>query len=238
VKNKNNARHWVVVPAAGSGRRMAGPVAKQYLRLNGMAVLSHSLMRLQQGIQPTAIAVALSADDKEWPAIDKPAAEILVAAGGEERCHSVLNGLLALQHLAGEQDWVWVHDAARPCVRIQDILRLKQAIIAHDVGGLLAVRITDTVKQSDQHQQSITTVDRSRLWRALTPQVFRYSILLEALTRVLQNGNTVTDEAQAIEQSGFKPCLVEGHADNIKITQQGDLEIAELYLQQQACGKE
>jgi 2-C-methyl-D-erythritol 4-phosphate cytidylyltransferase len=234
VKNDRQIRHWVIVPAAGSGRRMSSRKPKQYLTINGLPVLSHSLARLQQGIQPAAIVVVLSPDDLEWPAIDKPAVEIVTVDGGQERCDSVLNGLHALQNLSADNDWVWVHDAARPCVRVQDLFLLKQAIINHEVGGLLAVRMTDTVKQSDNHQQSITTVDRSNLWRALTPQVFRYRVLLEALTEALQRGDNVTDEAQAIESLGYRPCLVEGHSDNIKITHQSDLEIVGFYLKRQA----
>ena len=233
MNTNNSARHWAVVPAAGIGRRMASEKPKQYLSLNGLSVLSHSLLRLQQAIQPMAIVVAIRADDSDWPLIEKPACKLLTANGGQDRCDSVLNALQVLQGMAADDDWVWVHDAARPCVRIEDIKQLYQTVIQHNVGGLLAIPLSDTIKQVDSDQQYLATVDRNTLWRALTPQVFRYRLLFDALTLAVQSGNRVTDEAQAIELQGYKPCLVEGHEDNIKITKQGDLEQASLHLKQQ-----
>ncbi|MBN1380010.1 MAG: 2-C-methyl-D-erythritol 4-phosphate cytidylyltransferase [Gammaproteobacteria bacterium] len=230
-------RHWVLVPAAGSGSRMHSDKPKQYLNLNGLPVLSHSLLRLQQGVQPAAIVVVLRPDDPDWPHIKKPDCEIIITEGGPARCDSVLNGLRALQNQAADDDWIWVHDAARPCVRVEDLKQLNKTIYQHAVGGLLALPITDTVKQSNEQRQSIATVDRSRLWRALTPQVFHYRLLLDALIAASQAGQQVTDEAQAIELSGLKPLLVEGQPDNIKITRQEDMAIAELYLNRQAAQK-
>lgn len=225
--------HWVVVPAAGSGRRMELDTPKQYLPLAGRTVLGVTLERLVRGIRPRAVVVALGAADERWETIDKPAGEILAVAGGEARCHSVMNALEALKDRAGADDWVWVHDAARPCVRVEDLERLAAAVAGHPVGGLLALKMTDTVKQADEDGVA-ATVDRSRLWRALTPQVFRYGLLREALRRANEAGRQVTDEAQAMELAGCKPRLVEGSADNIKITAPGDLEIAEVYLARQA----
>jgi 2-C-methyl-D-erythritol 4-phosphate cytidylyltransferase len=144
-----------------------------------------------------------------------------------------------LQGLADKvalDDWVWVHDAARPCVRTEDLQRLRQRVESHPVGGLLALKMTDTVKQADDQEAVAATMDRSVLWRALTPQVFRYGLLLEALRRSLESGHRVTDEAQSMELAGHKPLLVEGSADNIKITSPGDLQVAELFLRRQDTG--
>ena len=232
-ENRNNTRHWVVVPAAGSGRRMAGSQPKQYLPLAGLPVITHSLVRLHRAVQPSAIVVALRAGDDDWPQINKPDCNIITVEGGDERSDSVLNGLIALADLAAADDWVWVHDAARPCVRIDDMLKLKQQIRDHAVGGLLALQVTDTVKQADAQQHAVGTVDRSNLWRALTPQVFRYGLLHEALQYARHENLVITDDAQAVELSGHKPLLVEAHADNIKITRQEDLPLAELYLRLQ-----
>lgn len=232
------ARHWVVVPAAGAGRRMTSHKPKQYLLLKGLPVLSHSLQRMHSGVNPEAIVVSIRSGDPDWPQIAKPTCRIITTEGGYERCDSVLNGLNQLEELAAEDDWVWVHDAARPCVRVDDLVQLKKSIDDSDVGGLLALRLTDTVKQADEHQFSVATLERNSLWRALTPQVFRYKVLLEALTRALRAGYKLTDEAQAIEMLGYRPRLVEAHADNIKITRQQDLDLAEFYLAGQAHEQE
>lgn len=234
MNNDTTVQHWVVVPAAGTGRRMLSRIPKQYLDLNGVPVLSRTLQRLHDGIQPAAIVVAIRDDDSEWPKIKKPDCRIVLTDGGRERSDSVLNGLRALNGLAADDDWIWVHDAARPCVRVDDLKKLSQEVDKHETGGLLALRATDTMKQVDDRNQCVATINRKTLWRALTPQVFRYSVLLDALEKALNAGYKVTDESQAIELLGLQPCLVEGHEDNIKITQQGDLDIAALYLRRQA----
>lgn len=226
-------KHWVIVPAAGSGRRMGVGQAKQYFPLATSTVLAITLERLAAGIAPESIVVALSADDAHWPTINKPNIAVIRVEGGSERCYSVLNGLRALKSKAADNDWVWVHDAARPCVRTGDLGLLKHAIKEHSIGGLLALKITDTVKHADEAQTVIDTVDRDSLWRALTPQVFRYQLLLQALEKAVADGINVTDEAQAMELQGHHPLLVAGSSDNIKITTPGDLELAEFYLQQQ-----
>lgn len=226
---------WVVVPAAGVGRRMGGERPKQYLELVGMPVLAHVLHRLARLPGIAALTVALHPEDRYWDSLARPAdIKVQTVNGGAERCHSVYNSLTALSGQAQDQDWVLVHDAARPCIRMADVSRLLREIEKHPVGGLLALPLTDTVKQSDDAAGVEATVDRSRLWRAQTPQVFRYGPLKSALERVLAESRAVTDESQAMELAGHRPLLVAGSADNIKITNMQDMKLAELYLQLQA----
>ena len=231
--NDTIINHWIVIPAAGAGQRMGTEQPKQYLPLANSTVLAVTLQKLAEGINAKTIVVALSPNDQYWLDIKKPNTPILTTTGGQERCHSVLNGLYALRDKANDNDWVWVHDAARPCVRVADLKKLNKAIQDHEVGGLLAAKLTDTVKQANEDQTVNKTIDRSLLWRAVTPQVFRYKILLHALEQAIEAGQYVTDEAQAIERQGLSAKLVECHADNIKITKPGDLELAEFYLQSQ-----
>jgi 2-C-methyl-D-erythritol 4-phosphate cytidylyltransferase len=227
-------RHWVVVPAAGSGLRIGSAVPKQYLPLLGKPVIVHTLERLASHPQTAGIVVAIAASDLYWPSLDLGLAKrIEVVEGGTERCYSVLNALQRLSELAYSDDWVLVHDAARPCVRVTDIDRLIQALSRHPVGGLLAIPVADTLKRADATGNVIETVSREGLWRAGTPQMFRLGPLSQALQSAVERGLTVTDEASALELAGDRPQLVEGHQDNIKITQPEDLRMAELYLKQQ-----
>jgi 2-C-methyl-D-erythritol 4-phosphate cytidylyltransferase len=155
------------------------------------------------------------------------------ADGGPERCHSVLNGLRRLREMAAaDDDWVLVHDAARPCVRQEDVARLLDELSADPVGGLLAVPARDTIKRADVGGTVVETIDRNVIWRALTPQMFRLGALTAAIVQALGRGVLVTDEAQAMELAGAAPRLVTGHEDNIKITTQSDLALAEFYLRQ------
>lgn len=230
---------WAVVPAAGQGRRMGSESPKQYLPLMGQPVITQTLTRLSRLPALQAIVVALHPNDLLWAQTPKPEQPpVITVTGGEERCQSVYNGLLALADHADEHDWILVHDAARPCVRIADIELLLAAVNEQGVGGLLASRITDTIKRGDVDNETpsvVETLDRSCLWRALTPQVFRYGLLRQALQRVIEKGEQVTDEAQAIERAGQRPLLVAGNADNIKITHSQDLRLAEYYLRQQTA---
>ena len=227
-------RYWAVVPAAGSGRRMGSDIPKQYLQLCGRTVLEHTLGRLAGHPRIHGLVVALSADDPHWACLDLDLPVPLHrAAGGSERCHSVLNALHTLDELADPQDWVLVHDAARPCIRHGDLDRLMDALSGHPVGGLLGLPVADTVKRTDAAGNVTATVDRQGLWRALTPQMFRLGVLRGALLRALERGHMVTDDASAIELAGLAPRMVEGHGDNIKVTRPGDLALAEMYLRQQ-----
>jgi len=153
------------------------------------------------------------------------------ASGGAERCHSVLHGLVQLTGAAAEDDWVLVHDAARPCVRQQDIEMLVRTLENDPVGGLLGLPVADTMKQVDAAGTVLQTVERDGLWRALTPQMFRLGLLRDALQQSIASGALVTDEAAAMEMAGHRPRMVQGQGDNIKITRPGDLQLAEFYLQ-------
>jgi 2-C-methyl-D-erythritol 4-phosphate cytidylyltransferase len=230
-------RCWALAPAAGAGKRMGSLIPKQYLPLLGRPVILHTLDTLLRHPRLAGVAVAISAGDEWWPEV---AAELttvkplLVVTGGAERCHSVLNGLEALREQADPADWVLVHDAARPCLTAGDLDRLIETLADDPVGGLLAVPVRDTLKQADDAGRVATTVDRSRLWHALTPQMFRLGMLHDALRAALARGLLVTDEAAALEAAGFAPRLVEGRADNLKITRPEDLALAEFFLSRRA----
>lgn len=226
---------WVVIPAAGLGRRMRSDIPKQYLPLDGHTVLEHSLHRVSLLPAVAEIVVVLAKDDPYWAKqhLDWVARPVTTVVGGKERSDSVLSGLRALASRADNNDWVLVHDAARPCVRPSDIQRLISDCRADDVGGLLAMPVRDTMKLADAQQQVEKTLSRDRLWHALTPQMFRYGKLMQALEQVQQKGIPVTDEAMAIELAGMRAKLVEGHTDNIKITRPEDLTLAAFYLREQ-----
>lgn len=224
---------WAVVPAAGVGKRMGGSVPKQYLNIAGQPVLQHTLERLLAVERISGVVVALSADDGYWP--DLPAsthARVIRAKGGQERADSVLSALNTLSLQASPEDWVLVHDAARPCVTVADINRLIDTLTAHAVGGILAVPVSDTLKQVESFTVT-ATVDRTHIWRAQTPQMFRLDALRQALVLAREHGLVVTDEASALELQGYRPAIVEGRADNIKITHPEDLILATFYLEQQ-----
>ncbi len=228
----NQQTFWAVVPAAGVGRRMQANVPKQYLSLAGKTVLEHTLERLLAVEVFSAVAVAISAEDEYWPQLavaQHPA--IIRAPGGKERADSVLNALQSLSDHAQASDWVLVHDAARPCITREDIHQLIQTLQHDPCGGILALSSHDTLKQvaGDCITQSI---DRSLIWRALTPQMFRYGALKQALTQ-WQGDRRLTDEASALELSGETPKIVEGRPDNIKITRPEDLALAQFYMEQQ-----
>jgi len=222
-------RTWFVVPAAGASRRVGGSIPKQYLELCGRTVLEHTLRTLLDGPGISGGIVALGEGDPFWTAI--PAAlraRVRTTTGGRERCHSVLAGLQALD--ANDDDWVLVHDAARPCLDAADLSRLMDACRADPVGGLLALPVADTLKRAGEDGRVAATVPRERLWRAQTPQMFRHGLLLRALTASIEAGETPSDEAAAIERAGSRPLLVEGSPFNIKITQAADLEFAAAVL--------
>lgn len=227
---------WAVVPAAGVGRRMGRAIPKQYLPLLGSRVLEQSLSRLLAHPAIGRIYLALSAGDGWWPEsplVHEP--RIRCVTGGAERAHSVLNALMALAEEAAADDWVLVHDAARPCLRQADLELLLATLADHPVGGLLGQRVRDTMKQCNDQNEILASPDRSQLWHAFTPQMFRLGALHQALDAALGAGHAVTDESSAMEFMGQRPVLVEGHDDNIKITRPGDLALAAFYLEQQQC---
>jgi 2-C-methyl-D-erythritol 4-phosphate cytidylyltransferase len=228
----DSARYWAVVPAAGVGSRMAIDTPKQYLPLAGRTVIEWSLQSLLNCASVERVIVAIAPGDVHWPTLACASnARVRTAIGGAERASSVLNGLNALSADAHENDWVLVHDAARPCLMHDDLMRLLDELASDPVGGLLAVPVADTLKAADSEQRVSKTVPREHLWRALTPQMFRYGVLRRALQTAEEKGIAVTDESSAVEALGFKPRLIAGRADNIKITVPEDLQTAERILQ-------
>ncbi|MDD1134954.1 2-C-methyl-D-erythritol 4-phosphate cytidylyltransferase [Pseudomonas shahriarae] len=217
---------WAVIPAAGVGARMAADRPKQYLQLGGRTILEHSLGCFLDHPSLKGLVVSLAVDDPYWPnlacAVDP---RIQRADGGAERSGSVLNALLQLNALgASDDDWVLVHDAARPNLNREDLDTLLMQLADDPVGGLLAVPARDTLKRVDKRGRVVETIDRSLIWQAYTPQMFRLGALHRALADSLVADALITDEASAMEWSGQAPRLVEGRADNIKVTRPEDLE--------------
>ncbi len=217
---------WVVIPAAGIGSRMRADRPKQYLQLVGRTILEHTLHCFLDHPQLHGLVLSLAADDPWWPAL--PCAgdpRIQRAEGGAERADSVLAGLLQLIELGAQpDDWVLVHDAARPNLARSDLDLLLQELADDPVGGLLAVPARDTLKRVGADGRVAETVDRSLIWQAYTPQMFRLAALHRALADALVADVAVTDEASALEWAGLAPRLIEGRADNLKITRPEDLE--------------
>ena len=225
-------RLWSAVPAAGIGLRMGAEVPKQYLPLAGRCVIEHTLDVLISHPRVAGVCVALNARDPYWPATAFAGhPRILTAVGGQERMNSVRSALEAIGRRGADDDWVMVHDAARPCLRSDDIDRLISQLWDDPVGGLLAVPVRDTMKLADGEKRVHQTVDRANLWHALTPQMFRIGVLRRAVDAAVEDGIVVTDEASAIEHIGLAPALVEGRSDNLKITHPADLPLAEFFLQ-------
>lgn len=231
---------WAIVPAAGRGERFGGGVPKQYLQLQGRPLIAHALQRLLAHPRIAGAVVALAADDAHWVAIprdfatlglDKP---VLDCIGGATRAQSVLLALQKLPEDVGNDALILVHDAARPCLRADDLDRLIEAAQRDPVGALLAAPVHDTLKRADPRMHVLATEPRESLWRALTPQAFRRHMLTRALHSAEQAGINVTDEAMAIERLGLQPLLVQGAEDNIKITVAADLALAESILDKQA----
>jgi len=213
---------------------MGASVPKQYLDLAGRPVIEWSLGLFLDHPQISGVSVALDPEDCFWPRTafaDYP--RVRRVDGGTERCHSVLNALDLLAQAADAADWVLVHDAARPCLRRDDLDRLLAALPGYPVGGLLGVPVRDTMKQATASGTIGRTVPRDTLWHAFTPQAFRLGLLRRALRTALDRNHLVTDDAAAVELLGLEPRLVEGHADNIKITRPEDLPLADFYLRQQ-----
>ena len=223
---------WVVIPAAGSARRMgAGTIPKQYLPLAGHTVLEWAVAPFLARPDCNGVIVVLAAVDDHWRRLSISSNPLVrVAIGGSERADSVRAGLEALAQTLKPSDWVLVHDAARPCLHGDDLARLLECLHDDEVGGLLAAPIVDTLKRADEAGRVAQTVDRTGLWRALTPQMFRFEVLWRALNLARERGLNSTDEAQAVEALGFQPRLVDGSTDNIKVTIAEDFARAERIL--------
>ncbi|HEX7972184.1 MAG TPA: 2-C-methyl-D-erythritol 4-phosphate cytidylyltransferase [Thiobacillus sp.] len=227
-------KFYALIPAAGSGSRMGGAVEKQYLPLNSVPMIAHAMMVLAREPRIARLFVVLSPTDKRWNNYEwqgwEERIEVL-RCGGATRAETVLNGLQAMSKICAADDWVLVHDAARPCLPDDMLGQLLDEVADDPVGGLLAVPVADTLKRAAVDTTSGTRVDatvsRAGLWQAQTPQMFRHGTLVEALHAA---SSDMTDEASAIEQLGLQPRLVESDSRNLKVTYPQDLELAGLIL--------
>ncbi len=221
---------WSIVPAAGLGLRMGAEVPKQYLQIAGRPLLEWTLERLMQSVDGNRLVVVLRQGDPYWAGLfEHVKRSVDVCEGGAERCDSVYQGLLhCVKKGACDQDWVLVHDSVRPCVPERDISNLMQAVKDHEVGGVLGAPVVDSVRRACVDEagcvQMTQAVDREGLWRVFTPQLFRLGLLKAALENAFAQKQLVTDESEALLVLGFKPLVVVGSVDNIKVTEIGDLE--------------
>ncbi|MBL4940094.1 MAG: 2-C-methyl-D-erythritol 4-phosphate cytidylyltransferase [Colwellia sp.] len=241
-----NQQFVVIVPAAGIGKRMLASQPKQYLTINNQSILSHTVNRLLSHKNITKVVLVLSDDDgyfAQTTLADNP--NVIRVTGGTERVDSVLSGLKAID----ENHWVLVHDAVRPCVTHGDIDKLIVQCLASNSGGILAAPVTDTMKLATENEVDVNeitnnkatavskTVDRSRLWHAFTPQMFKAKELKQAIEQAQAKGLIITDESSAIEYAGLPSLVISGRRDNIKITRPEDLTLASFYLAQQALAQ-
>ena len=237
--SKNNQKFIVVVPAAGVGKRMLASCPKQYLTLNDETILSHTINRLLSHKNIEKIVLAISDGDEYFAQtvlFNHP--NIICVSGGKERVDSVLSGLQVIEGF----DWVLVHDAARPCITHEDIDKLIEQCLINNTGGILAAPVVDTMKvalkSTDKKINKVKeTIERSHLWHAFTPQMFKTKDLKQAIEQAQKQGLIITDEASAIEAAGLPCLLISGRRDNIKITRPEDLILADFYLKQQLKSK-
>ena len=225
------SRYLAIIPASGTGSRMGGTLPKQYLAVGDRPLLYHAIARLCTHPAIDRVCVILASDDRRFETYDwKPFAAKLepLYVGGDSRAATVLNALERISGRANADDWILVHDAARPCLSARMLDRLIDEVGDDRSGGLLAVPVADTLKRADDDGRSIRTESRTGLWQAQTPQMFRYDLLLRALRAC--DLAQATDEAAAVEALGLKPKLVQSDAINFKVTHAHDLALAELIL--------
>ena len=222
---------WAVVPAAGRGTRFGGGIPKQYLDVAGRPLLAHTLDALLSHAAVAGVVVAVGEGDEWWPGWTEFAGKpVLACTGGDSRAASVLAALERLPESVRADDFVLVHDAARPNLAQADLDRLLESGRADPVGAILAAPVRDTLKRAGDDGGIDGTEPRERLWRALTPQLFRRLQLTRALQAAAAAGVEVTDEAMALERQGLRPLLVEGREDNFKVTTPADLARFEFEL--------
>ena len=228
-----NRKLWAVIPAAGSGRRFSETALKQYQKIQNKTVLEHTIQRLTH-LPLSAYVLAISEQDDVAKTLDlNDATKAKFCLGGNERVDSVLNALHYLSDFASDEDWVFVHDAARPCVSVECLENLVTQAIETDQSAILAIPVRDTLKRVQTDFEIQTTVDRSQLWQAQTPQISKLGLLRQAIEQALEHGVSITDEASALEYIGAPVQVVMGRSDNIKITYPEDLDLARLILQSQ-----
>ena len=230
--NNSLGQYTVVVPAAGVGKRMRASCPKQYLTINDKTILEHTVQRLLNHEAICHVVIALGEFDEYFPTTSLANNNnVTRVVGGKERVDSVLAGLKILN--TEQEQWVLVHDAARPCVQHKDLTELIKYCVENDHGGILAAPVRDTMKQATSTGIIDKTLDRSQMWHALTPQMYKTAELTSAIGDALAKDITITDESSAMEAFGYASGLVNGSNDNIKITQPEDLRLAEFILQQQ-----
>ena len=224
---------FAIVPAAGQGTRIGDAVPKQYIPIAGKPMMFHSIEALAAVSRIHTVCVVLSPLDNHWKGHDWSALEPKVEptfAGGLHRADTVANGLKYLEGRAAKDDWILVHDAARPCITPRLVEQFLDEVDEDSVGGLLAMPLADTMKSAGEQQRVAATIPRLNLWRAQTPQMFRYDLL----RRGLEKKPDATDESQAVESlGGFGPRLVQGENSNLKVTFAEDLFLAEMILKRQ-----
>lgn len=230
VENKS----FVIIPAAGLGIRAKTDLPKQYVSINGKPILLHTIERFLHLPWIEKIVIALHPDDGHFQQLIKLSnSKIVTVIGGNARQASVLNALEILQQWACAQDWVYVHDAVRPCLDSSDLQQLRQSLQNHPIGGILAQPVQDTLKEVIDNQVQ-KTINRDLVWRALTPQVFRFQILLQSILNAQNEGILFTDECACLEKNGFLPKVVLASCPNPKFTYPNDLSYVEFLLQNQA----
>lgn len=231
--NLNNRKLWAIIPAAGSGRRFSQHELKQYQLIQDLTVLEHTVARLNQ-LPLAGYVLAISKDDHFAKTLNFSAPyKAHFCFGGAERVDSVLNALNYLVEIADPEDWVFVHDAARPCVSIECLTALVEAAVQNKCSAILATPVRDTLKRVEHNQQIAQTVSRDSLWQAQTPQISTLNTLKRSIEIALQNDINITDEASALEFVGEQVQVVMGRSDNIKITYAEDLDLARLIIQSQ-----
>lgn len=229
-------RYWAVLPAAGTGSRFGGDTPKQWLPLLGKPLMVWTIDTLCQ-LPLAGCVIAIHPDDQQSAQFDYAAAVPLYwTPGGNERAQSVLAGLDFLADHADAADWVLVHDIARPCITQAAVIRLMQAVADEPAGGILAIPVCDTLKRGHPAGHIDGTIDRTDLWQAQTPQLFRYGLLRRALRDSLARHGSITDEASAVEAAGHTVKLVPGSVDNLKVTYPDDLLLAAAILQHRLQG--
>ncbi|MDC0182126.1 2-C-methyl-D-erythritol 4-phosphate cytidylyltransferase [Candidatus Thioglobus sp.] len=227
-------KYFLVVPASGIGQRMNSRIPKQYIKLgNDLTILDQSLEVMLSNEIISGFVVALDKKDTHFKSSQfaKDSRLISIASGGKERFNSVFNALSALDQTAKPSDWVLVHDAVRPCIKKEDVVKLIDEVADDQVGGILSTRVFDTVKQKNNNGL-ILTIDRQKLHLAKTPQMFRYGILKEAVEKAVERNLHITDESEAVERLGYSIRIVDGSSSNIKITTQKDIDLANYFLKQ------
>jgi 2-C-methyl-D-erythritol 4-phosphate cytidylyltransferase len=222
---------WAVVVAAGRGLRFGGQLPKQFVPVLGKPLVQHAMERLAGCPSVRGLVAVLPPEATAPLPANLRGKPVRRAVGGAERVDSVRNGLAALPAELGDDSPVLVHDGARPCIRVEDVERLIERGTAHPAGALLAIPVRDTLKRADGDGQVVATLPRHEIWRAQTPQLYRLGLLRQALAQ--SGGAGVTDEAAAVEAMGLKPLLVPGSEDNIKVTTESDLRMAEWILNSQ-----